>query len=35
MSKNLPTVAIVGQTNAGKSALFNRLTRSHTAIVAK
>jgi GTP-binding protein len=31
---NLPVVALIGQTNAGKSALFNRLTRSRTAIVA-
>jgi GTP-binding protein len=31
----LPTVAIIGQTNAGKSALFNRLAHSHKAIVAK
>ncbi|MCL2095203.1 ribosome biogenesis GTPase Der [Candidatus Saccharibacteria bacterium] len=32
--KTLPVVALIGQTNAGKSALFNRLTRSRTAIVA-
>ncbi len=30
----LPIVALIGQTNAGKSALFNRLTKSRTAIVA-
>ncbi len=33
--KNLPIVAIIGQTNAGKSSLFNRLTRSRNAIVAR
>ncbi|MCL2444599.1 ribosome biogenesis GTPase Der [Candidatus Saccharibacteria bacterium] len=33
--KKLPTVAIIGQTNAGKSSLFNRMTRSRQAIVAK
>ncbi len=32
--KTLPVVALIGPTNAGKSALFNRLTRSRTAIVA-
>lgn len=35
MSKPLPTVAIVGQTNVGKSSLFNRLVRSQQAIVAR
>ena len=34
MSK-LPTVAIIGQANVGKSSMFNRLTRSRTAIVAR
>lgn len=33
--KKLPTVAIVGQTNVGKSSLFNRLVGSRQAIVAK
>lgn len=31
----IPVVAIIGQTNAGKSSLFNRISRSRTAIVAK
>ncbi|MDR0591598.1 MAG: ribosome biogenesis GTPase Der [Candidatus Nomurabacteria bacterium] len=33
--KKLPTVAIIGQTNAGKSSLFNRISRSRRAIVAR
>lgn len=36
MSKNnLPTVAIVGQTNVGKSSIFNRLVGAREAIVAR
>jgi GTP-binding protein len=35
MSKKLPTVAIIGQANVGKSSLFNRLVRSKQAIVAR
>ena len=35
MSKKLPIVAIIGQTNAGKSAIFNRIVGSQDAIVAR
>lgn len=35
MSKKLPTVAIVGQTNVGKSSLFNRMVGFSQAVVAR
>lgn len=33
--KKLPVVALIGQTNAGKSSLLNRLARKNIAIVAR
>jgi GTP-binding protein len=35
MASKLPTVAIIGQANVGKSSLFNRFLRSQQAIVAR
>lgn len=35
MARALPTVAIIGQANVGKSSLFNRFVKSRQAIVAK
>ena len=35
MASKLPTVAIIGQANVGKSSLFNRLVRAPQAIVAR
>ena len=35
MASKLPTVAIIGQANVGKSSLFNRLVRARQAIVAE
>ena len=35
MKSQLPTVAIIGQANVGKSSLFNRLVQSKQAIVAR
>ncbi len=35
MSSKLPTVAIIGQANVGKSSLFNRMVRTQQAIVAR
>ena len=35
MSSKLPTVAIIGQANVGKSSLFNRMVKTQQAIVAR
>lgn len=35
MASKLPTVAIIGQANVGKSSLFNRFVKSKQAIVAR
>lgn len=35
MSSKLPTVAIIGRANAGKSSLFNRFVKAKQAIVAR
>ena len=35
MATKLPTVAIIGRANAGKSSLFNRFVKARQAIVAK
>ena len=35
MASKLPTVAIIGRANAGKSSLFNRFLKSRQAIVAR
>lgn len=35
MATKLPTVAIIGQANVGKSSLFNRMVRQQQAIVAR
>lgn len=35
MASSLPTVAIIGQTNVGKSSLFNRMVQAQQAIVAR
>jgi GTP-binding protein len=35
MATRLPTVAIIGRANAGKSSLFNRMVRAQQAIVAR
>ena len=33
--KRLPIVALIGQTNAGKSSILNRMARKNIAIVAR
>ena len=33
--KKLPIVALIGQTNAGKSSILNRMARKNIAIVAR
>lgn len=35
MASSLPSVAIIGQTNVGKSSLFNRMVQAQQAIVAR
>jgi len=35
MASKLPTVAIIGQANVGKSSLFNRMVRAQQAVVAR
>ena len=35
MASKLPTVAIIGQANVGKSSLYNRMVRAQQAIVAR
>lgn len=35
MASKLPTIAIIGQANVGKSSLFNRMVRAQQAIVAR
>lgn len=35
MASKLPTVAIIGQANVGKSSLFNRMVKTQQAIVAR
>src|SRR5688572_12882109 len=35
MASRLPTVAIIGQANVGKSSLFNRMVKAQQAIVAR
>src|SRR5690606_16700479 len=35
MASSLPNVAIIGQTNVGKSSLFNRMVQAQEAIVAR
>ena len=35
MASSLPNVAIIGQTNVGKSSLFNRMVHAQQAIVAR